>query len=105
MAELWAEELTEEQTEALIDKMANEICKRKMQTPAIMMLEMHKPVASFAAQASVVFAPFAIPFVGFDMFNDYSRLASKRENVERLLLRIEELTRAESNAAPDSKDD
>jgi len=61
---------------------------------------MHKPISGFGAHAAVVLAPFAIPFVGFEFLNNYSRLFQRRENVERLLRRIEEL-----NRAPAAKDD
>lgn len=104
-AQLWTEDLAEDQTEALIEKVAQEVCRRKMQTPAILMLQMHKPILPIAAQASIIGAPFAIPFVGFQNFNDYSRLIAKRENIERLLIRIEELARAEPKKDMPAKDD
>ena len=90
---MWSTDLTEEETEALIEKAANEIARRKLQTPAILFLEMHKPLAYVGANASLVFAPFAVPFLGFDFVNNYSRLFSKRENVERLIRKIEELSK------------
>ncbi|AIE88039.1 hypothetical protein [Fimbriimonas ginsengisoli] len=103
-SQLWTEELTEAQTEALVEKMASEICRRKLQGPAILMLEMNKPLAPVLAQAAVIASPFAIPFVGFDNFNDYSRLMAKRENVERLLVKIEELSRGPGDDAEGAKD-
>jgi len=87
---MWATELTDEETEALVEKAANEITRRNLHTPAILFLEMHKPLAYIGANASLVFAPFAVPFLGFDFVNDYSRLFSKRENVEKLIRKIEE---------------
>lgn len=87
--EMWSADLTEEETEALVQKAADEISRRKLQTPAILFLEMHKPLAYVGANASLVFAPFAVPFLGFDFVNNYSRLFSKRENVERLIKKIE----------------
>lgn len=105
MSQLWAEELAETDTEALIEKVAQEICRRKLQTPAILMLEMNKPILPMAAHASVVFAPFAIPFVGFDNFNDYSRLVAKRDNVERLLLKIEELSKSSGPSTPEANNE
>lgn len=82
-------ELTDQETEDLIEKAANEIIKRKMEVPAVIMLEMHKPISYIASQASVVFAPFIIPLVGYDNANNYSRLLTKRENVEKLIRRLE----------------
>ena len=93
-AEIYSQELTEEETEAIVDRVASEIVRRGLQTPAILMLEAHKPLAGVIGQASVVMAPFALPFVGFDRYTDLSRLISKRENIERLLTRIEELNAA-----------
>lgn len=89
MADFWAEELTEEQTEALLQKAADEVRRRKLETPTILFLEMHRPVSSLLVQSSLPFAPFVIPILGFDAVNDYSRLLAKRENVERLIRLIE----------------
>lgn len=89
MADFWAEELTEEQTEALLQKAADEIRRRKLETPAILFLEMHRPVSSLLIQSSIPFAPFLIPILGFEAVNDFSRLLAKRENVERLIRLIE----------------
>ena len=89
MFDLWKDELTEAEEEALIEKAALEIERRKLQAPALMFLESHKPLAFLTSQASITFAPFIAPFLGFDFVNNYSRLFAKRENVERLLQRIE----------------
>ena len=90
-AEIYSQGLTEEETEAAIDRVAQDIVRRNLVTPAILLLEGHKPLAGVIGAASVVFAPFAIPFVGFDRYADVSRLLSQRENVERLIQRIEAL--------------
>ena len=87
---MWSADLTEEETETLVQKAADEISRRKLEAPAILFLEMHKPLAYIGANASLVFAPFAVPSLGFDFVNNYSRLFSKRENVERLIQKIEE---------------
>lgn len=89
MQDLWAEELTEEQTAALIERAAEQIEKRGLNTAAVLMLEMHKPLAFVGAQTAIAFSPFIVPFLGFDGVNDYTRLFSKRENIERLLDRLE----------------
>ena len=67
----------------------DEIKKRKLEAPAIMLFEMHKPISYIGSQAAIVFSPFIVPFVGFDAVNNYSRLFSKRQNVERLLQVLE----------------
>lgn len=90
MFDFWSEELSPDETERLLDKAAFEIKRRKLEAPAIVMLEMHRPLANVGANAAVVFSPFIVPFLGFDFMNDYSRLLSKPENVEQLLHRLEQ---------------
>ena len=62
---MWSDDLTDEETDVLIDKAASEIAR----------------------------APFVVPFFGFDFVNDYGRLFQKRDNVEKLLQRIEQTTK------------
>lgn len=90
MNEFWQSELTEEETEALIAKATDLVSKRRLQAPAVMFLEMHKPLSNIAANAGVALAPFLVPFFGFDNVNDFSRFLTKRENVERLIQSIEQ---------------
>ncbi len=89
MFDLWKDELTTEQETELLDRMAREIKGRGLEAPAILFFEMHKPLAFVGSQAAIVFSPLLVPFVGFDKMNDYSRLLSKRENIDKLLVRLE----------------
>ena len=89
MFDFWKDELTESEETELIEKAAAEIERRGLQAPALMFFESNKPLAYITSQASITFAPFIAPFLGFDFVNNYSRLFAKRENVDRLLDRIE----------------
>ncbi|HJP83420.1 MAG TPA: hypothetical protein VJ835_07935 [Fimbriimonadaceae bacterium] len=89
MLEFWKDDLTNDEEEALIEKAAAEIEKRKLEVPAVVLLESHKPLAFIGSQSAIAFAPFLAPFLGFEFVNNYSRLFAKRENVEKLLVRIE----------------
>ena len=89
MFDFWREELTEEETEKLVDQAATAIHKRGLDVPAFLMFEMHKPLSFVGSQAAVVFSPFLVPFLGFDGVNNYARLLSKKENVEKLLVRLD----------------
>src|SRR5690242_2634627 len=89
MFDFWKDELTEQEENDLLDRATAEIRKRKLEAPAIVALEMHKPLAYVGSQAAVAFSPFMVPFFGFDAVNDYSRLLSKRGSVERLITRLE----------------
>ena len=89
MFDFWKDPLTEDAREALLDRAVHEIRKRKLETPAILFFEMHKPVAYVGSHAMIAFAPFLVPFFGFDNVNNYSLLLSDRANVERLVQRLE----------------
>lgn len=99
MFEYTTEDLTDQEEEALIDKAAEQIVKRRMEVPAVLFLEMHKPLSFVASQAAVVFAPFIVPLMGYENAQNYTRLFQKRENVERLIRRIETMA-----AQPRAKD-
>lgn len=90
MFDFWKDELDEEQSAALIEKAAAQIRKRKLEVPAILALESHKPLGFVAAHAAVMFSPFMVPFLGFEAVNGYSQLISKRENIDRLIAKLEE---------------
>lgn len=89
MFDLWKEPLTEQEREDLLDKTAQEILRRKLEMPAVLVLEMHKPFAYLAGHAALAFSPFLIPIVGFDNVNSYTQLFSDRNNVERLMQKLE----------------
>jgi acyl-CoA reductase-like NAD-dependent aldehyde dehydrogenase len=87
--DFWEEELSPDQEEVLLERAAVAVEKRKMVAAAILVLEMHKPLAYVAANATVTFAPFIVPFLGYDAVHDYSRLLKKPGNVERLIQKLE----------------
>jgi hypothetical protein len=87
----WYAEVTPEERDRVIETVAYGVMKRGLETPAILFLEMHKPVSFFASQGIIVSSPFIAPFIGLDNLRIASRLLEKRENVELLIRRIEEL--------------
>jgi hypothetical protein len=86
----WYAEISPEERDLVIDNIAQAVSKRGMETPAILFLEMHKPVSLFASQGLVVSSPLIAPLVGLDNVRIASRLFEKRENVELLIRRIED---------------
>lgn len=88
----WQEdELSDEERDAILERIAQGIVRRGMSAPAVLFLEMNKPLSFVASQSLIVLTPFLAPFVGIENVHRYSRLLEKRENVERLIERIEQL--------------
>ena len=88
----WDAELSEEQRDALIDKLAGQVDKRRMHLPAILFLDMHKPLAFLAGQGLLLSSGFLAPVFGPRNVQQYAKLFESRDNIERLIQRIEELT-------------
>lgn len=99
MLPVWDKPLTEEDIEQMIERVAGEVGKRGLETPAILFLEMHKPLANVFAHGALAFSPFLMPFLGFDRVDRYTQFMASPQNVERLIQRIEALreSRAEVN--------
>ncbi len=97
-----ATELTPEERDKLIDELATKIVNKRMETPAILFLEMHKPVAFIASQAAMVASPFLVPLFGKDGVEKYSKLFSSAENVELIIQRIEDLVEERKQKAGES---
>jgi hypothetical protein len=89
MFDFWEDEVSEEETEKLLNKAADEIRKRQLEGPAILFFEMHKPLSNVFAHAGAAFAPFMVPVLGYDFVHQYSSILRKRDNVERLIDLIE----------------
>ncbi len=92
MAFDWDAELTEEQRDTLIENLAQRVARHRMQMPAILFLEMHKPIAFLAGQSLLLGSGFLAPLFGPQNVQRLAKLLESRDNVERLIRRIEALS-------------
>lgn len=90
------DELSPEERDRLIGELASRVVQRGMVAPAVLFLEMHKPLAFIAGQSMLVASPFLSPIIGLANVRKYSCLFGSRENVELLIQRIEEMSEVET---------
>jgi hypothetical protein len=83
------EPLTEREA-AIMEKIANKVVEWKMTVPAILFLESVKPLNYIGAQAMVFFEPFVQSLFNIAEYDTFREMMERRENVERLLQKIEE---------------
>jgi hypothetical protein len=85
----FTKELTAQDELRIIEKISDEIVKRRLETMAIMFLETAKPLSFVGSQLAITFVG---PFLGLfgNIGVDYIMFFNKHENVEKLLKRIEE---------------
>ena len=79
-----------ETTDALIERLARAVHARRMTVPAILFLEAHKPLTSLFHTAAVMSLPMMLPLFGARA-RELPAFLQSRDNVERLVRRIEEL--------------
>jgi len=85
------EQLPQERKEAIIEAVAQRVVRMRLAVPAVLFLEMHKPLASLASQAAVFVSPVLAAFFGFERMNEVASFLRSSENIEALVKRIEEL--------------
>lgn len=84
--------LAQEQAEGeIMQRLAAKVVEWKMTVPAILFLESVKPLNYIGAQAMVFFEPIVQTIFNLKDYDTFRIMMEKRENVEKLLLKIEEL--------------
>ena len=77
--------------EEILHKIAFKVVQWRMTVPAILFLESVKPLNYIGSQMLVFFEPFVQTLFTVKDYNEFVRMMEERENVERLLQRIEKL--------------
>ena len=85
------EETNDKERSEILDRFARKVVERRLSAPAILFLESSKPLSFLGNQAMVFFQPIVQSIFTFRSYDDVMMLLEDRENVERLLRRIEEL--------------
>lgn len=86
----WDAEISDEERDRLIESLAQKVQRYRMESAVIFLLEMHKPLTYVASQSILLGSGFLAPLFGPENVQKYSKLFETRENVERLIRRIEE---------------
>lgn len=96
----WWEDLTPEEEDELIEKLAQDIVKRKMGLMAQLTLETISPISKMGADLGMTLLGPYLEFFGVDKV---TALFRKRENLTRLLDRIDELEVEKSRKRDETK--
>ena len=75
--------------DTLFDRIAEEVVRRGLVTPAVFFLELHRPLGFLAGQATHLLSPFLGPLLGMQNVRLLARLLEDPASVDRLLERIE----------------
>jgi len=100
MEEDIGEPLSNEQVESIVESVARKIVDRRLEAPAVLFLEMHKPLTFLASQAAYVAMPFLSPILGVQRMADFARVIQDRANIDLLISRIEDISAEAGASAP-----
>lgn len=86
-------DVSPERRDQLINLVADQIVRRGLETPATFFVEMNRPLSFIGGQALVFFAPILGAVMSQHTVEEFARLMEDRKNIDRLVDKIEELTR------------
>ena len=86
----WDAEITDSESEILIDSFAEAIHKYGLQTPAILLLEIHRPFHFLLGSGVVAASGVLVPLFGARRVQQTARLLETRQGIERLISRLEQ---------------
>ncbi len=93
-----------EEERPLIDRICREVVRRGMTTPALLALEMSRPLNYLSAQAMHFFQPFATVLVRPGDWERFAAFLERRGSIEHLLSRIEAFEAERGTGADDAGD-
>lgn len=81
--------------EETIQKAADWVVSHKLEAPAVLFLELNKPISFITSQFTIVAAPFLAPIFGMERLMSFSGLISSADRVEAIIAAIEDKCRVE----------
>ena len=93
MTPLTLDEIPEADQQAILEKVARQIVKRRLTAPAILVLEVCKPLNFLGSQLLIAFNPFLQSIFNTAEFQKFALIIEKDTNVEALIKLIEDLNR------------
>ena len=77
--------------EAVVEKVCNEIVKRHVTLPAIVMLETFRPLNYLGSQLMHFFHPIISSILTIDGYSDFTTLLEKRESVDYIINKLKSI--------------
>ena len=92
---LTLDDISEDEQQTLLNRIATGIVERHLTVPAILALEMCKPLNFLGSQVLLAFNPFVQSIINSIDYQKFSLIIEKDANVESLIQLIEDLAKEE----------
>lgn len=83
------EDISEEDSQKILKRLADEIVSRRLTAPAIFLLESCRPLSFIGSQAMIALEPVVYAIFELPNYRKFAILMEKNENVEKLITMIE----------------
>ena len=91
----------QEQSEQLLEQLSQQICRWRLTLPAIVLLQVTRPLSFIASQALLLCQPLISTFYDAPQIAGYADLLADRANLDRLVARLEEDSRTHQGKEKD----
>lgn len=89
----------------IVDRLCREIVRRRLTTPAVLYLEMSRPLGFLAAQAIHFFTPLIAALTDAQGYRHFAEMLEQRKSVDYILERLEAIDREVwSQERPETED-
>ncbi len=95
------DELSEDRRDEMIEGLSQRMQKWGMMTPAMLFTDIIRPISFLTSQAIHFFAPIGDTLTGHPYMSEVGFLLQDRDNLDRFLDRLEELSREELRGPDD----
>ena len=102
--EITPEDVTEEDGERILKRVADEVVSRRLTAPAIFLLESCRPLSFVGSQAMIVLEPFVRAIFDLPDYRKFALMMERRENVESLIEMIEVVNRGQKTLEKSEKE-
>jgi len=102
--EIIPEDVTEEDAERILKRVADEIVSRRLTAPAIFLLESCRPLSFVGSQAMIVLEPFVRAIFDLPDYRKFALMMERRENVASLIDMIEIANRGQKSLEKSEKE-
>ena len=87
--EILPEDVSAEEGERILKKVADEIVSRRLTAPAIFVLESYSPLSFIGSQAMIALEPFIHAIFDLPDYRKFALMMERRGNVQKLMTLIE----------------
>jgi len=78
----------------IVDRVVAELTRRKLVTPSLLLIELHRPLVGVMHAFGAVSLPFLVPLLGWQLYQDIQHVLSEPEFLDQLVCSLQQFQEA-----------